>query len=61
MKKFENLEKGNVKDIEQKQIDKWKEQDILNKTIENRKDNLRYRPWYERHGLCSLARHRQQG
>ena len=39
MKKFENLEKGNVKDIEQKQIDKWKEQDILNKTIENRKDN----------------------
>lgn len=39
MKKFENLEKGNVKDIEQKQIDKWKKQDILNKTIENRKDN----------------------
>ena len=39
MKKFEKLEKGNIKDIEQKQIDKWKEQDILNKTIENRKDN----------------------
>ena len=28
MKKFEKLEKGNIKDIEQKQSDKWKEQDF---------------------------------
>lgn len=38
MEIFENLEKGNIKDIEEKQAKIWKEQDILNKTIENRKD-----------------------
>lgn len=38
MKKFENLEKGTVNEVEEKQILKWKEMDILNKTIENRKD-----------------------
>lgn len=38
MEKFENLEKGNVKDIEERQIEAWKKEDILNKTIENRKD-----------------------
>ena len=37
MEKFENLEKGNVKDIEERQIEAWKKEDILNKTIENRK------------------------
>ena len=39
MKKFENLEKGTVNEVEEKQILKWKEMDILNKTIQNRKDN----------------------
>lgn len=38
MKKFENLEKGTVNEVEEKQILKWKEMDILNKTIKNRKD-----------------------
>ena len=38
MKKFENLEKGTVNEVEEKQILKWKEMDILNKTIQNRKD-----------------------
>ena len=38
MKKFETLEKGTVNEVEEKQRLKWKEMDILNKTIENRKD-----------------------
>ena len=38
MEKFKNLEKGNVKEIEELQIETWKKEDILNKTIENRKD-----------------------
>ena len=38
MKKFENLEKGTVNEVEEKQVLKWKEMNILNKTIENRKD-----------------------
>ena len=38
MKKFENLEKGTVNEVEENQVLKWKEMNILNKTIENRKD-----------------------
>ena len=38
MGKFKSLEKGNVKEIEERQIEAWKKEDILNKTIENRKD-----------------------
>lgn len=38
MKEFENLEKGNVKDIEEKYVKKYLDNDILNKTINNRKN-----------------------
>ena len=36
---FKELEKGKVSEVEGKILDKWKEEDILEKTIENRKDN----------------------
>ena len=36
---FKELEKGKVSEVESKILAKWKEEDILNKTIENRKDN----------------------
>jgi len=36
MKKFKELSKGSVSEIEEKQIEKWKKMDILNKTIKNR-------------------------
>ena len=36
MKKFEQLQKGNIDEIEKVYLDKWEEMDILNKTIENR-------------------------
>ena len=36
---FKELEKGKVSEVEGKILAKWKEEDILNKTIENRKNN----------------------
>lgn len=36
---FKELEKGKVSEVESKILAKWKEEDILEKTIENRKDN----------------------
>ena len=36
MKKFEQLQKGNIDEIEKVYLDRWEEMDILNKTIENR-------------------------
>lgn len=36
---FKELEKGKVSEVENKILAKWKEEDILEKTIENRKDN----------------------
>ena len=36
---FKELEKGKVSEVEGKILAKWKEEDILEKTIENRKDN----------------------
>src|SRR5574344_2974157 len=39
MSKFKSLEKGNINEIEKKILENWKEENILNKTIENRKDS----------------------
>ena len=36
---FKELEKGKISDVESKILARWKEEDILEKTIENRKDN----------------------
>lgn len=36
---FKELEKGKVSEVENKILAKWKEEDILEKTIENRKDS----------------------
>ena len=36
---FKELEKGKISEVEGKILAKWKEEDILEKTIENRKDN----------------------
>ncbi len=36
---FKKLRKGNTKDIELEILNEWKEKDILNKTIDNRKDS----------------------
>lgn len=36
--KFEKLEKGTINEVERKFEKEWEEKDILNKTIENRKD-----------------------
>ena len=36
--KFRELSKGNVYDVEKNILDEWKKQDILNLTIENRKN-----------------------
>ena len=36
---FKELEKGKVSEVESKILAKWKEEDILEKTIENRKDS----------------------
>ena len=35
---FKKLESGSIHDVESKYVKEWKEKDILNKTIENRKD-----------------------
>ena len=37
--KFEKLEKGNISEVEEKYAKEWEKVDILNKTIENRKDS----------------------
>lgn len=39
MKEFKELEKGKASEVEQKILKEWKKKDILNLTIENRKDN----------------------
>ena len=39
MKEFEELSKEKVSTIENEILTKWKEEDILNKTIKNRKDS----------------------
>lgn len=39
MRKFVELEKGKVSDVEHKILENWKKEDILNKTIQNRKNN----------------------
>ena len=39
MKEFKELSKGKVSTVENEILTKWKEEDILNKTIENRKDS----------------------
>ena len=36
MREFKELEKKNVFEVEQDILSKWKKEDILNKTIENR-------------------------
>ena len=36
---FKELEKGKISEVESKILARWKEEDILEKTIENRKDN----------------------
>ena len=36
MREFKELEKKNVFEVEQDILRKWKDEDILNKTIENR-------------------------
>ena len=38
MKKFESLDNGNVYEVNKKQLEGWKKQEIFNKSIENRKD-----------------------
>lgn len=40
MKKFEALEKKNTNEIEREILEKWQKEDILKKTIENRKENF---------------------
>ena len=40
MEKFKELENLQQSELEQKQNDYWSSIDLLNKTIENRKDNL---------------------
>lgn len=35
---FKKLENGNINEVESKYVKEWQEKDILNKTIENRKD-----------------------
>ena len=37
---FKELEKGKISEVEGKILSKWKEENILEKTIENRKDNV---------------------
>ena len=39
MNKFKSLKKGNIYEVEQSILKDWQEEDILNKTIENRKDS----------------------
>ena len=39
---FKELEKGKISEVEGKILAKWKEENILEKTIENRKDNETY-------------------
>lgn len=39
MKEFKELEKGKASEVEKKILKDWKKKDILNLTIENRKDN----------------------
>ncbi len=39
MKEFKELEKGNASEVEKRILKDWKKKDILNLTIENRKDN----------------------
>ena len=39
MKEFKELKKGKASEVEQKILKEWKKKDILNLTIENRKDN----------------------
>ncbi|HCI77390.1 MAG TPA: isoleucine--tRNA ligase [Firmicutes bacterium] len=39
MMEFKELEKGKISEVEGKILAKWKEENILEKTIENRKDN----------------------
>ncbi len=39
MEKFEELSKEKVSEVERKILDKWLEEDILNKTIDNRKNS----------------------
>ena len=36
MKKFESLENGNVSEVNKRQIEGWKKQNIFNKSIDNR-------------------------
>ena len=42
MKQFESLKKGNVKDIEEEYVKHYLDSDILNKTIENRKESKNF-------------------
>ena len=37
---FKKLEKGSIHEVESKYVKEWKEKDILNKTIENRKEDV---------------------
>ena len=39
MKEFKELKKGKASEVEQKILKEWKKKDILNLSIENRKDN----------------------
>ena len=42
MRKFEELDKRSISEVETKILNKWKDVNILDKTIENRKDNETY-------------------
>ena len=42
MKIFESLDKVSNEEMESKILKKWKSEDILNKTIENRKNNKNF-------------------
>ncbi len=42
MKNFEELDKRNVSEVENERLEKWIKEDLLNKTIENRKENKNF-------------------
>ena len=42
MSKFKELDKRSVNEVEKDILKKWQKMDILNKTIENRKDNKNF-------------------
>ena len=39
MKKFEELDKRNINEIEEETLKRWEDENLLNETIENRKND----------------------